>query len=284
MMTKTRNSLHWILVLLILLILSGCASPAASLKSSPTAALPPATDTPPPPTPTATDTPEPPTATPAPTNTPKPTATATPDRAATAAAQATQAAEAALADIQKDLESYGLPEGTGRLAWLGTEAVEFHLTEFEEQGAELLDPDLYVSDFVLQTEVTWNSTGGLAGCGLILRADPDLELGAHYRFVMIRLSGLPAWGLTRWDYGYAQASLTRTLQTSGLINQGQGATNKMAFVAQGGAMSIYANGKRVRTMSDSKLSEGLLGVYSIQESGETTCSFANTWVWDLSEE
>jgi hypothetical protein len=245
--------------------------------------LPSATDTPAP-----TDTPDP-TDTPAPTDTPLPTETptleptVTHDLPATFAAESTQNAEKAFEEIKKELEVYGIQANEGQLAWLGLKAVTLSVNTYGEWYAEFIDPDLVVQDFIFQTDVTWESTGGLATCGLIFRAEEDLDRGAYYEFASIRLSGLPMWFVHRFDYNTVQDDMTAKYPFSSAINQKQGSMNKYAVIARGNSFTFYANGDRLGTVFNSKLPDGRIAYTINQESGETTCVFENSWLFELVE-
>jgi len=53
---------------------------------------------------------------------------------------------------------------------------------------------------------------------------------------------------------------------------------------EGTTFTAYVNGTRLGRAVDSKLSEGRIAFFAWQESGETTCTFDNTWIWDLIKE
>jgi len=242
----------------------------------------------PPPTETLapTDTPEPtPTNTPEPTDTPVPTNTPTPDYTATAVAEEAAFMAAKEIEIKATLETLGLDPEVGHLAWVSEQPLWLNLANYSTHNWETLGNEEVFSDFVLQTDVTWESTGGLAICGVWLRAESYEEASAHYEFLTIRLSGLPLWDLEYWKYEQLQAVLSPggVSNKSVYIDQEQGATNTYIFVAQGNLLQAYANGHRLGQMTISSLDKGLLAAYILQESGETTCVFDNAWVWDLAE-
>lgn len=242
----------------------------------------------PPPTETLapTATPEPTTTnTPEPTETPLPTHTPTPDFTATAVAEEAAFLAAKETEIKATLEELGLDPEVGRLAWVSEEPLRLSLTNYNTHSWSPLAEHEVFSDFVLQTDVTWESTGGLAICGLWLRAESYEETSAHYKFVTIRFSGLPLWNLTYWKYDQLQAVLAPggDANKSMYIDQDQGATNTYLFIAQGNLLQAYVNGHRLGQMTITSLTKGQLAGYILQESGETTCVFDNAWVWDLAE-
>jgi hypothetical protein len=47
-------------------------------------------------------------------------------------------------------------------------------------------------------------------------------------------------------------------------------------------LDLYVNGEKLRMVKDDKiLEEGYTGLIVFQESGETTCTFINYWLWIL---
>ena len=262
----------WLLVMLSCRLLAAQPTPTSTLPPSKTPSPSPSA------TPTLTNTA---TLTLTPSSTPTPTRTPTPHFAATSAARLTQFAATALVDILYDLEDYDLSGEDGYLNWVATTPITLTVDTYGENQFHMIDPKLVVGDFVFQTDVTWNSTGGLAGCGYLLRASRSLSRGSFYEFFTIRLSGLPLWYASYWDEGILGKLLTPNYPTSLAIRQKDGSTNRLAVVAKADKFTFYANGNRLGSVSDSSLEEGRLAVFVQQESGETTCVFDHSWVWSL---
>lgn len=284
-----RLTIVLIMAVLVMSGLSGC-----TLMQTPTPTVVPPTNTavPPTDTPIPTDTPVP-TDTPLPTDTPTPTNTATPvptdtpvptetpDKVATAAAKATEAAAVVMAQIQKDLEPYELTLDEGNLAWFSEKPVELSLTSYNSYNYEFLDSKMVLGNFIVKYDVTWSSTGGLAGCGLYFRADENIPDLASYRFATLRFSGLPAWDITYWNYGGIDHRVTGEWKFSNLIDLDQSATNSYMIKMDGDEITVYTNGGRLGTFYSTKKLDGRIAFTVLQESGETTCEFDNAWVWEL---
>jgi hypothetical protein len=113
----------------------------------------------------------------------------------------------------------------------------------------------------------------------MFRAEPDFKEGENYQFATIRLSGSPAWDIEYWNYGQWQSTLTNSIVTSQAIKEEQGSSNEYVLVAQGDQFTVYANGDRLGASYHSKLTEGQFAFLGWHESGDTTCTFENTWVW-----
>lgn len=268
--------LSWIVILTWLL--TACAGAAAT----PTATLPPPpTNTPIPPTATSEPTA---TATLVPTDTPEPTptATATPDKTATAQFVATQTAEAVVAKVGKELEAVGLSTDTGYLLWSQEEPVGITLDSYNQSLYDPFAQDPKASDFVLKSDIKWESTGGIAICGFMFRSEKNFEEGKQYQYRMLRLSGIPAWTIFYLQNGAFSKDVSQ-VRTNGAINQEQGSTNKVILIAEGEKFTLYINEVRVGTFFDYSKSmlDGYFAFLAAQESGKTTCTFSDTWVWAL---
>jgi hypothetical protein len=237
--------------------------------------------------PSPTDTPEPtPTFTLEPTRTPEPTSTPMPNIRATQEAEQVAARQDLEVEIRAELAELDLVLERGRLAWSSERPVSLSLDTYNTFDNFPLGDGSGFSDFVLKADVTWESSGGLAICGFWLRGESYEENAARYQFQTIRLSGFPGWDVEYWKLRrwVSNVSPGGQVNTSPHINQDQGATNTVILVADGSLLTVYVNGNRLGRMTVSTLSEGVLGAYIYQESGETSCIWDDVWIWDLTAE
>ena len=267
------------------LLLGACSLAAAEPTPTPT---PPATNTPVPtntPEPTATNTPEPTaTNTPEPTPTPTETFTPTPDLAATAAYESTQAAAEVEGLVHDILAVYNISPDSGYLAW--NEPNEIPVVHSTGGGGIFfreIDEGVVYNNYVLHTNLTWDSDTGLAGCGIIFHSEPNLEQGQQYQFAMLRLSGAPGWDVELWQYGTWQSTTTGELKFNNAIDLGNGATNEVVLVIMDGLMTAYVNQVRLSNVIISTRGEGRVAYFLFQESGQTSCVFSDNWIWVLEE-
>ena len=75
--------------------------------------------------------------------------------------------------------------------------------------------------------------------------------------------------------------MTGQPKTSQAIKLASGSANEYVLVADGSALTLYANGTRLGTVTILRRSEGRLAIFVWQESGKTTCLFEDVWVWEL---
>jgi hypothetical protein len=149
------------------------------------------------------------------------------------------------------------------------------------KNPSLADEQVF-TNFAMQISIEWTSSSGLAGCGLILRAEDDLDNGEQYRFYTLRLSGAPLWDVELWNYSDFQSSTTGGTRQNQAIKLEDDSVNRYTLVAQGTTLTIYANGKRLgaATLKASR-NEGRIGAFTFQESGVTTCTISDGWIYNL---
>jgi len=226
-----------------------------------------------------TDTPAP-TLTPLPTDTATPLPSATPDITATAAAKATESADAILAELDNLLADTEIPYKEGHLAWQQTEPLTIKLTGPDDQLLPV-DDELTAGNFILKSDVTWTASGIII-CGAVFRSEPDLQMGKQYQFTFLRLSGLPAWTISVFEFGNYKNSPT-DVKFSGALDQGNAATNEFVLVAQDDQFNLYINQNREGRFFDysKQRTQGSFGFLGLQDSGDGICEFENSWVWAL---
>lgn len=262
-----------VIVLLLFQLACGISSPkpTATLPPANTATLVPLEDTP---ELTATKTPEP-TATKA-----LPTATATPNKTAIAAAKATSDVQEVVDLIADDLEDVGVSADQGRLGFYLPDEVKVSTNSYGGYALRTIGEEPF-ANFVLQTDVVWNSKSGLAGCLLSFRSEEDVIDGEQYRFYLMRLVNAPMWDFEYWDHGKWQSTMTGDVQFSDSIDDSQDGNNTLTFVVNGNDIIPYINGDEHKSVNSRELSEGFVSLGVFQESGETTCTYSNTWLWVL---
>jgi hypothetical protein len=222
--------------------------------------------------------------TPTVTGTEVPTETPTPDLAATAAIESTLVAEAQLEKVEKVLDRIDLSPDSGHLAWSEIDPWPITSTSYGASIFEPIDEGEIYDTYVMHYDVTWESTSGLAGCGLIFHAKENFGEGRQYRFYSYRLSGLPYWTVELWENGsYVNSAMGRGKLNSA-IHQDNGSTNTFTIHVKEGIMTVYANDMRLSHVPIPGTNQGRIAFFVFQESGETTCAYENAWLWVLDDE
>ncbi len=233
-----------------------------------------------------------PTSTPVPSHTPQPTFTSlptetptlvptpTPNKTATAISQATEAAGSVQDELENLLGDTDILYQQGHLAWKQIKPFSINLKGPDSDFMEI-DKDLTAGNFILKSDVTWNATGLLL-CGAIFRSQPNLEKGRQYQFLFMRFSGLPAWAIELHEFGQFRNSPSR-VQYSDAIDQGNDATNQFVLVARDEQFNLYLNNMRQGRYFDysKQRMDGSFAFLGLQQSGEGSCEFKNSWIWIL---
>ena len=260
---------------LFIIFMMACALMPAGLLPA-TAILPP-TDTAIP-----TLTPIPPTVTPTLTPAPSLTPTATPNYLATQEAMLQATKTEKEARVKKEMAKLDLAVEKGRLAWVSSAPVTLSTTDYGRMVYDYIDASKEYANFIFKTDVSWISKSGLAGCGVTFRmSSSDVGTASMYDFFAIRLSGVPAWDFTYYENGRFKTDLMGKTQVDRVIDLSQGGTNTFVVQADGNKLTAYANGKRLGTATFDRLKSGSLAWFVSQESGETSCTFSNAWLWEL---
>lgn len=264
------------LIVILSLALAGCSGgkQVAGVEATPTAVPPTHT---PAPTNTATEVP-----TETPTATPTIVPTATVDRKATQAAKAT-ATQAAIDElVNADLFKYGIDPTLGHVAWIMDEPVILAGDQYATSFYEEIEDIGVVKDFVFQSEIIWDTSGGLSGCGYIFRApeDWDLQNGNFYTLNIMRLQYNPLWYMSYYEYGYWQYALPSSQgMASSAIEDEKMSKNTLTLQAQGQTFTVFINGVKQQVIENSKLVEGGIAFTMDQESGTSYCEFDKGWLW-----
>jgi hypothetical protein len=247
-------------------MLSSCAFAAPKPTATPTA--------------TATNTPLP-TATTIPTATLTPTATITPtpNLTATAVVNLKSTQQAYLAEIQPEMKDLDISPDGWHLAWADADEKSISVDAYNSFNTLPIGKEK-ITDFILHTKVTWDSTSGLAGCSIYFRSDNDMDKGVRYEYSLLRLQFEPAWDIEYYKYGVWQQTLTNgKTQLSRAINDKPGSSNELTLVVKGKDFTPYINKDKLMTVTSDKLADGYLGYEAFQESGKTSCKFSDNWLW-----
>lgn len=214
---------------------------------------------------------------PADTDVPEPTA----DLQATSDAEEAAALAELTASIAPDLELAGFSSAEGELAFSLTES--FDTVNDVPSGFLLneLEPGFSAGNFVLGFDLTWDSTGALAYCGMIFRSQGnDITRGEQARFWTVRFSGLPYWDIEIWKFGQYQSQPVRSVDS--VINQTAGSTNHYVIAANGTNIKVFGNGEKMgETELKQSMGQGQFGYVSWLDSGQVTCNYSNLWIWAL---
>jgi hypothetical protein len=206
------------------------------------------------------------------------------ERAIAEATQSVQQTAEAFDAVAPDLDMLGYTVESGRLAYSMDDPISIpaDLPNFYFYDPLTFPRNPVFRDFVLGVDVEWDSRTGVAGCGIIVRSEDDLDMGEQIHFRTLRLSGLPAWVVWQLKYNEIKGVLTGDVRINSAINQEAHSSNHYVLEVVGTTMTVYANGTKLgsATMTVNR-TEGQIAFYTWQESGESECIFSNAWVFEL---
>jgi hypothetical protein len=207
-------------------------------------------------------------------------------RATTQAQATTQtgeqaATEEAFAPIRQENQSYGIDTTQGRLAWTHPPPTLF------VEGYQQFDYDVeYVTvagDFLVAADITWNTQFGSTGCGFVVRSDADEEAGDRYFIIGSRGgSGRVLFGVQLDGNLVLDDSVDIYAQGIDPLFQWQNdTTNRIIVIGRGNTFSIYSNGSHLGDITPASVNfeRGFVAFVALNESGTTTCTFTNAYLW-----
>ena len=100
-------------------------------------------------------------------------------------AEDTAATEQVTAPIFAQLPAYGVDPNQGRVAWVHPpETLE--ISGYLQYDYKNRFAGTVATDFVVSADITWDTSGGLAGCGFALRADGNVDALNSYMAIASR--------------------------------------------------------------------------------------------------
>jgi hypothetical protein len=106
-------------------------------------------------------------------------------------------------------------------------------------------PTVIAQDFVMSSDITWNTQYGGSGCGFVFRSNGDQANPSQYMVVATRLAS----GHVFFAVGaQGQLMIVKDFYANGIdprYDANNGATNRLAVVGNGMTFSVYTNGTKL---------------------------------------
>jgi hypothetical protein len=154
------------------------------------------------------------------------------------------ATQAALSPIQADLSIYGVDPNQGSVGWIQP---PLHLEVNQYQGRKFDNkfPTVIAQDFVMSSDITWNTQYGGSGCGFVFRSNGNQQTPSQYMVVATRLAG---GHIIFAVMAQGQMMIVKDFYPHVIdsrFNAENGATNRLAVIGQGSTFAIYTNGVKI---------------------------------------
>jgi hypothetical protein len=158
--------------------------------------------------------------------------------------EAEAATATAIAPILDELHKYGVEPESGEVAWihppLTVEVEGYQQSKFQNYFIGTI-----ARDFVMSSDITWNTQYGTSGCGFVLRSDGNEDEPSNY-MVMI----------TRFAEGHVAFMIVSKGEMGGLRDMyipdfdkkfdiNNDSTNNLTVVGRANILTIYTNGKLI---------------------------------------
>ena len=169
---------------------------------------------------------------------------------ATQAAQAGLNAEAmaatatAEAPIRAELPTYGIDPANGHVGWIHPPA-SLSVTGYLKYDYVNQFIGTVAENFVVSTDITWDTQYGTSGCGLVLRSNGNEDALSQYLVIATRganghivFSSMEDGKLRNGIDSYANY-LDPKFQVQ------KGATNRLTVVGRGNTLTIFTNGTQI---------------------------------------
>jgi hypothetical protein len=154
------------------------------------------------------------------------------------------ATASAIAPAVAELPLYGIGPADGYVAWVHDPAT-IELAGYRQTGHATDYPLVTAADFVVATDITWNTAGGIGSCGFLFRSDGDSKKPTQYMVMIERLAGgRVIFGATvggevsNYNYFYPKAN-------DPSFDWSNDSTNRLALVVRGDIIDVYSNGTYV---------------------------------------
>ena len=162
-----------------------------------------------------------------------------------------QATATAILPVLEELPRYGVGALQGEVAWLH-KPVTITLNGYQQYGYANDFPQITARDFVLASDISWNTQFGSSGCGFMFRSDANKKTPTQFMVLITRFaygtlvfSALVGGSITNMQVYYPW-----TKDKS--FNWQNNTTNRLVIVARGQKMAIYTNGVLLAELDTTK--------------------------------
>jgi hypothetical protein len=153
----------------------------------------------------------------------------------------------AMAPVVAELPLYGVDPANGYVAWMH-KPVTLDLSGFGQTGYANDYPQITAADFVMASDITWNTKNSISGCGFMFRSNGDQKNPSQY-MVLITRTGMGRIGwLALMDGQVSNFREYYPKDKDKSFTWFNDATNRLVVVGRGDKISLYTNGTLIDTI------------------------------------
>jgi hypothetical protein len=151
------------------------------------------------------------------------------------------ATQTVAAPVIAELPLFGVDPAKGSAAWLH-KPVTVEVSGYQQYGYANDYMDVTASDFVLASDITWNTQYGSSGCGFMFRSNADKNKPDQYIVLLSRFAtGYAAFtAVAGGEPANVQVFYPKDYDKT--FQWQNDTTNRLAVVAQGNKIEIFTNG------------------------------------------
>ena len=151
----------------------------------------------------------------------------------------------------EELQHYGVSPFDGEVAWLHR-PVTISVNGINQFGYANDYPQVTAGNFVLASDITWNTNYGLSGCGFMFRSDGNSQAPNQLMVLLSRVaegtlafSALAGGNITNMNYFYPWIK-------DKSFNWQNNSTNRLVIIVRANLIDIYTNGVLIAEVDTSK--------------------------------
>lgn len=161
------------------------------------------------------------------------------------------ATASAIAPILSELYKYDVDSTAGEVAWIHP-PLTIEIEGYQQSKFQNYFIGTIARDFVMSSEITWNTQYGTSGCGFMVRSDGKEDEGNHYIII-----------ITRFAEGHLAFMIIADGEMGGLRDMyipdfdkkfdiSNDSTNQLTVVGRANMITIYTNGKLIGEIDTTK--------------------------------
>jgi hypothetical protein len=188
----------------------------------------------------------------------------------------------AQAPILAELATLGIDTSVGKVGWIHPDVT---LTADDTESITYINnfATMIARDFVLASDITWNTQFGTSGCGFALRSNGDEEALDGYLEAISRGGNGTALYIKMEDGSEQNFDAPEADEIDPNFQGNNDTTNRLTVVFQGSHLKVYTNGVLISEYDDTSFERGFVALVALSNDGVTTCQFSNTWLWLISQ-
>jgi hypothetical protein len=155
-----------------------------------------------------------------------------------------QATVTANLPVFAELPIYGVSPLDGHVAWIHN-PLTLDLNGYTQKGYANDYPAITAADFVLVSDITWNTLAASAGCGFLFRSNGNKTSPSQFMVYISKYANGTVYFTATLDGNIANSQVFYALSKDKSFHWLNDSTNRLAVVARGTLLDIYTNGVMV---------------------------------------